>query len=463
MEGDAIYVAVGSRIYCIDRATGNQRWRYPAGEPLDGAFRGGLIVEDGTVIAGADNRTVYAVNATSGQAKWQYILPAAPRGKPVVAGSAVGFALADSSIATIRIADGQPLWPNPQRIFEGILGGIGSYGSSILVFNQNYELFSIDVNTTKVNWKVRFSNLGPDVHPVVSGDGLYVVNGDFISSLQASSGRRRWERDTREPLALNPSVSLEGILVVTRDGKLMTFDTSGRPVVRKPIDLGTTPITDPIGVGRMVAVPTSNGAINLVDVGDGKLAWSYIVRPITNYVSSGSGNETKIPTFVTAASPPVLAGTTLLVLASDGSLLAFDRSLGVDLTPPTVKLLWPRAGDQTSGQSGLEIFWRVSDEASGVNPSSIAVKVGDTVLNHTYTGDGIVNVRIGSGGNQPLSEGRKEFSVTCTDWMGNMVTHRFSLLIDNTLPVLRPPADATGGSGTGGGGGKGRSGGGIDG
>jgi len=470
VQGDAVYVAVGSRMYCIDRATGNQRWRYPAGEPLDGAFRGGLIAHDGTVVAAADNRTAYAVDMATGQGKWQVTLPAAPRGMPVIAGNAVVIALADDSLMSIGVADGKPLWANPERIFEGILGQITGYGSSVLVFNQSYELYSIDVNTKKVNWKIRFSNVGPEIRPVVNGDTVYVVNGDFISALQASSGRRKWERDVREPLALNPSVSPEGILAVTRDGKLMTFDPSGRPTSKKPIDLGTTPITDPSGVGRLVAVPTSNGALNLIDVRDGKTVWSYIVRPITNYIagsggsSSGNGSGQNVPTFVTAASPPVLAGQTLLLLAADGSLLAFDRTLGVDLTPPVVKLLWPRPGDQTSGQSGLEIYWRLADEASGVNPDSIIVKVADQTLEHTYTGDGILNVRIGSGKNQPLTEGRKEFTVTCTDWMGNTTTHKVALIIDNTLPVLRPPTDATGSGGTGGGGkGKGKGGGGIDG
>ncbi|MBV6458177.1 MAG: Outer membrane protein assembly factor BamB [Fimbriimonadaceae bacterium] len=472
VQGESVFVAVGSRIYCIDRATGNQKWRYPAGEPLDGAFRHGLIASDGTVVAAADNRTAYAVDMATGQGKWQVSLPATPRAMPVIAGGAVVIALADDSLISIGIADGKPLWANPERIFDGILGEIAGYGSSVLVFNQNYELFSIDVNTKKVNWKLRFSSLGPEARPTVNGDTVYIVNGDFISALHAGTGRRKWERDVREPLTLNPSVSQEGILTVTRDGKLMTFDPSGRPTSKKPIDLGTTPITDPSGIGRLVAVPTSNGALNLIDVRDGKTVWSYIVRPITNYISSSGGSSggngssgQSLPTFVTAASPPVLAGQTLLLLAADGSLLAFDRTLGVDLTAPSVKLLWPRPGDQTSGQSGLEIFWRLADEASGVNPDTIVVKVGDQVLEHAYTGDGILHVRIGSGKNQPLTEGRKELAVTCTDWMGNTATHKVALIIDNTLPVLRPPTDATGTGGTGGGGGKGKGkgGGGIDG
>ncbi|HTQ08761.1 MAG TPA: hypothetical protein VMI31_01695, partial [Fimbriimonadaceae bacterium] len=60
--------------------------------------------------------------------------------------------------------------------------------------------------------------------------------------------------------------------------------------------------------------------------------------------------------------------------------------------------------------------------------------------------------------NQPLSNGRKVFAVTATDWLGNTVTKEFVLTVDNTLPVtVTPPSDKNkpGGPGKGVGGGGG--------
>ena len=47
---------------------------------------------------------------------------------------------------------------------------------------------------------------------------------------------------------------------------------------------------------------------------------------------------------VAAAGAPIAVGDTLLLLAKDGSLLAFDKTSGVDATGPEVKMGWPSDG-----------------------------------------------------------------------------------------------------------------------
>jgi hypothetical protein len=179
-------------------------------------------------------------------------------------------------------------------------------------------------------------------------------------------------------------------------------------------------------------------------------------------VSGSDSKETEVK-YVNVAGPATTAGDTMLVLARDGSLLAFDKKVGVDLTAPNVSMIWPTAGDQVNGQPPLEVWFKIEDAASGINPASVGVKVGGTDYAGNYLKDGYLWFKIStSGPNRPLSEGRAEITVTAADWMGNKTEAKFVLNVDSTIPAIGGPPrkDSDAGSSPGGGFGKGGKGGG---
>jgi hypothetical protein len=163
--------------------------------------------------------------------------------------------------------------------------------------------------------------------------------------------------------------------------------------------------------------------------------------------------------YIQASGTAILAGQTLLVPAKDGSLLAFDKLLGVDLTPPTTSMVFPNPGEQVSGQPPLILLFKVEDDNSGVNKSSLKVSMDGQDLEYSITKEGFVLVRFTmSGANKPLSDGRKTFTVTVSDWLGNEGKTEYSLIVDNTLPPIKLPGSEDknkNGQGGPGGGGKG--------
>lgn len=476
---DTVYVAVGQRIHALDKSTGNQKWRYPAGLPIEGYFRSGVLKAGDTIIASADNKTVFAVDAATGAAKWQYILPVPVIGEPVLVDSTVVVAMSDNSLMAINAANGEPAWPGPYKVFDGLNRNIGSHGGNVLVFTATSELRAIDVTTQKLAWRARFTQIGPDAYPVVFGDNIYVVSGPFIAAVNAITGSGRGQVDTREQLGYAPAVSPSGVFAVTREGKALCYDLDLRRQLFSPIELGSLPAVRPSPVGSMFLAPTTNGALNLVNPANGQTIWSYLVRPTLTSSNvaptpgqgadpggglaggKGGGQQQQTPAStvvlaVAATGPAVLGGNTLFVLVEDGSLLAFDRSTGVDLTAPDVKMLWPNMGDLVSGQPPLELIFKISDEASGIDNKSLKIDVDGTELEHAFGRDGIAISRISSlGKNKPLSNGRKKITVTVSDWMGNETRKSYSLVIDNSLPPLVRPTGQSGDTGDNPRGGKG--------
>jgi uncharacterized membrane protein YgcG len=163
-----------------------------------------------------------------------------------------------------------------------------------------------------------------------------------------------------------------------------------------------------------------------------------------------------------------LSGTELLVPAKDGSILSFDRNLGVDLTPPRVSMLFPNPGDQVSGQPPLYLHFKLEDEASGLNEKTLKITVDGRNLKYEKLRDGTYVVKFStSGENRVLPDGRHVFAVIGSDWLGNEVRQEYTLTIDNSIPPIKLPGATTQPGGAGGkggfGGGGGAGGGGDDG
>lgn len=484
VQDGTVYVAVGQRMFALDKESGNQKWKFPLVDPIEGNFKSSVTLVDGLAIAAADNKTIYAVDAKTGELKWSYIAPSPIYKEPVLAGKYIAFGMTDNTLFAIETATGQPAWKAPLKVFDGFLGKISAYGSDVIYFTNAYEMVSIGTTTLKANWTKRFATLGPDVQAITLGENIYVESGPYIVGLAGPNGRKIFEANSNDNLDYAPAANGDSVMGVSQDGKVYIFSASnGRPLVRKEINLGSQPSTSPSAIGKFYAVPTKNGAVNLIDSKTGDIVWSYLVRPIGDQTvqpsnsgggsgrpgqggpaGGGRGGQTNTqPTKVLAipaSGPAVMDGNTLLILTSDGSLLAFDKELGVDLTPPSVKMMWPSAGDLVSGQPPLELIFKIEDEASGIDTKTLKIDVDGQEMEYDFGRDGIALVRISSlGKNKPLFDGRKTITVTVSDWVGNTAKAQFQLVIDNTLkPLVRPTTGGNNQGGNGSGGGKGGSG-----
>lgn len=535
VDADRVFYSLGSRVFSLDLTTGNLRWRFPSVDPIEGVFRSAPVLIDGTLVVAGDNKIVYGVDPNTGSLKWTFNTPGRVLGQPVAVGKYFVLAQSDNKILAIDATTGQDFWSDaPLQIYDGITGTMGVNGNDILVFGGQ-TLYSINLATKKTTWKLPFQQLAPTVAPLVAAGSIFVNSGSTLVALNPVSGRARWQKDPRiGDLAYAPAVNEGTVLVVSRDGFAAAYDLNGQPINTRPINLGSLPVARPTGVGSKFVVPTSNGAVNLVDpryvpptpAGGSKtteadpryqtirpgakidapsedLLWSFVIRPMPGatqqssttgntgggfpgggggFPGGGGGaggvggagggfggggqtnNQDTTPISIQAAAPAVLAGQTLLVAAKDGSLLAFDRTLGIDLTAPTVTMAWPSSGDQVSGQPPLELIFKIEDEATGIDVRSLKITIDEKPVEFSFSREGYAIVNISTTGkNRPLTDGRKNIVVEVADWMGNLNRSNFSLLIDNSLrPLVRPNSNTNnpGRPGGGPGGGPGRGGGG---
>jgi len=487
IDGDNVYVGVGGRVYCVDKTTGNRKWQFPLIEPIAGQFTSTPLIAEGLVIASASDKNIYALDPVKGERKWSYESPTGIMGTPVLAGKFIVFNVEGNQLMAINAADGKPVWQSPERIFDGLMGGLASFGSDVFFYSRSRELWVMKTTTKKAQKLAKFQSLSTDAIPIISGDILYVASGNYVIAMNPTSGSARWQTYVQQPLMFGPAIMPGSVAVGTQTGQLVILDSNGQPKVRKVgegatakrepmvVELNSRPIAPPSVVGNLFAIPTVNGALNLVDPNSGELVWSYLIKPLTSGLKASSATATTATGVerggeiisVPAAGPALISGTTMYLLALDGSLLAFDKALGVDLTGPVVKMAWPAQGSQVGSQKGpLDIFLTITDDATGVNEKTISITINDQAADFKYGRDGFAILRYGSGTKGGvLPDGRTVIKVTATDWMGNKTESSFVLTVDNALAPLalpggtRPDGGGAGGGATGGGRGGGRSGG----
>lgn len=485
-ESGVVYAAVGGRVYAVDQESGNGKWRFPSGAPIEsGNFKTGVLATSTMIVAAVDNKIVYGIDKETGAQKWQYISPEKVIGTPVSVGNFVALQLGDSSIMVLNAADGSAAWERPVKFLDGIVGQIAGFREMVIFGTQGDKIYAWDVVTKKQAWVQRLGRFNAEFKPVVYNDNIYCVNSDFLSVISGANGTRRWERNLRGTGKYFASVNQFGSAAVTGDGLVTVFDPSGREVFKKAVDLGSSSSAAPVLTSSVVAIPTANGAVNLLDSKTGAVKWDFVVRPLVATLPAGAeaggssgkgggpggfgspggggGAQTtdEAPKYVTAAAAPVISGDALLLLARDGSMLSFDAVNGVDLTPPSVKMVFPNPGDAVNGQPPLQLFFKIADEASGLNTKTLKVTINGQEYESRLTNDGYVIVKFSGGKNQPLMDGRKEIKVSVSDWLGNAANQSFFLTIDNALSPIKLPGSDTNDPAQGGGkgGGKGKGGG----
>lgn len=453
-KNDTIFAAVGRRVYALDRATGNQKWRYPAGDPIQGSFNRGVQISGDVVVAVSDQRILYAIDSESGRLKWEATLPSALSGSPQIAGGLIVLPFGDNTIKALRAEDGSEAWAKPVEITNGIYGSLAAEGNDVFITTGALELICIDAVRGAPRWRVQFAQMNPDVVPVIAEDLVYVISGDFLLGLARQNGGQRVRVNVREQAVFGPAVTGTTLSLVTTDGKVRTFSRQGREL-HPPVDLQSVAVTRPVVVGGKIVVNTSNGSMQMIEPADGSILWQYIMRPVVAPAPDAQGRPA--PNFMTASGPVQLIGDTLFLTGRDGQVLAFDPKNGVDLTAPFVKMVFPTSGFEMSGRTNVGngelqpfFLWDVNDLSSGVKTDTIKVEVDGRTLKHQFTRDGQVLVRLDGSNNSGLSDGQKTLTVTASDWLGNTAKATFSITIDNTLPALRSSA-SSGGSGSGGG------------
>jgi eukaryotic-like serine/threonine-protein kinase len=280
-ENQIGYVASGNRVFSLDLNTGAEKWRFPVTPEKNLGFSAPpSLTKDGQVVAGAYNKTIYSIDAQTGQQKW-INQDATNR---YYAG---GLAL-DQKIFAPNI-DHSLYVVNNTGSKEGIFSTQNALwsapvtdGKLIYLAGMDHILYALDPTTEKVVWQ---KDLGGSMasSPLLSDGKLYVgtFNNEMLA-LDAANGEILWRTPASGWVYATPVLD-EGVLYFgDLDGSFYALDaaTGNQKWQVQPDATASREISGAAAIiGDTVFFNSRAGIIYALDKASGAERWNSVNKP----------------------------------------------------------------------------------------------------------------------------------------------------------------------------------------
>jgi outer membrane protein assembly factor BamB len=257
--GEGYHTDQDSRLYCIDAATGEQKWAFQTTSHTESS----PAVADGKVVCGAGDDGLYCLDAATGQKLWQRTLP--------------GGLHVDS---------------NPVIHVGRVYAGSGTSRQS-----HNNRVFCLDLKTGDEIWgeKTEYSVWGS---PAIAGKTVLFPtgNGTFSEDRQpvaglllcrdVATGKPIWERSLPNGIVSTPVVDRYQVYVGCRDGNCFALDrgtgeivwskTLQAPVLASP----AVDVHPQMRTGEVLYAIGSAGVMEALSPADGSTFWAISFRDL---------------------------------------------------------------------------------------------------------------------------------------------------------------------------------------
>lgn len=316
-----------------------------------------VVADNGRVFVLDGESTVSAVDAATGAVAWKADIKPEERegrrgflgigggstgggfgGGVAVGGGKVFVASGYRTVTAIDQASGAVLWTTPVDV--PIHGAPTVAGSRLFVVDVENQIMAFDTTTGQQNWSYRGipepARIMRASSPAVTGDTVVSpFSSGEVTALRASTGQSLWtqvlSRTSRtsalseiRDIAGRPVISRGIVYAVSHSGVLSAMDIrSGQPKWQLPI----AGVNAPLPVGDVVYIVSKSGELTVVNRETGQVYWTRNlnegrVRQEGGFL--GFFDRTVTPTW----SGPLLASNRLLLVNSDGELVALDPKTG---------------------------------------------------------------------------------------------------------------------------------------
>ncbi len=342
-DGRVYTVDTQARVRAFDVATGGQIWEHQVrGEnsPRETLYGGGVSYDSGRLYVTNGAGDVAALDAATGNQIWM-VKPGGPlRGSPTIGNDNVYVLSQDNQLFALDAATGEKRWQS-----AGAFELAGVFGSAAPAFAQSTlvagyasgELTAYRYENGQVVWQDALARTGIstvvgtlsdiDADPVIDNGRVFSIGqGGRMVAVELITGQRVWELNIAG--ISTPWVAGEWVFVVTDRGQLLAVSrASGRirwisqlPAFRRPErrsepDRRTGQVTVRHGEGPIFwRGPVLAGNRLVLVSSEGQIAY---VSPTDGSILSTTDHGTPI------SLPPVVAGSTLYVLDTEGRLTAY--------------------------------------------------------------------------------------------------------------------------------------------
>ena len=254
-------------VYALDLTTGKERWRAKTG----GKVRATPSVHDGVVVVGSWDGRVYAFELATGKTRWIHRTVGdtidlkregydrrAIQSTAAIADGKVFFGSRDDGFYALDFATGEQVWRFSHHTSWVVGSPAVRDGKAYVGSSDGHVIQSIDVASGREIWR---NPVGSNVlsSPVLAGDLLVVGTASTsagkgeLLALNAATGAVRWRLPFAEAVWSSPAVFGNEIYIGCDDGSIVAVEQVNRAVPRLAVYFDSTTTVRPLVAGGRLA------------------------------------------------------------------------------------------------------------------------------------------------------------------------------------------------------------------
>jgi outer membrane protein assembly factor BamB len=276
--GDLVYVATyDGKIYAIPKDPINKervdyQWIFPREGNVEGGIVGNLVLVESIIYFCGSNGEVYALDAESGQLKWEYKTEQRVWATPTVHDGIIYVTGYSNRLYAISTEDGSLIWQ--KEYSTAISSSPVVAGDTILFGGFDHNLYAVNKDNGEEKWKFKGGNWFWAA-PLVEDNVVYAVCLDqTVYALNSTSGTQLWGYTADSPLVSSPVIQEDKLIVVSESGEVYSIEKD-TGVLRQTVSIGYTVMSTPYIYEDKVIIHDRDDFVNAVDLQAGTLAWRF--------------------------------------------------------------------------------------------------------------------------------------------------------------------------------------------
>ena len=181
------------KVYAIDSRTGKKIWDFKTDNEV---YSTPVLGKDNTVFVGSYDHKFYALDTKTGKEKWSVDMGSNIFADPVYGQDDTVYIGTGNHIHALNGKDGKEKWSFETDSDAG--SPILAKDGTMYVGDWDGNVYAIDTKNQKQLWKKKFNGMTKE-KPTLTPDGkLFITAGGKLQVLDAKTGRKSWEFDTKE-------------------------------------------------------------------------------------------------------------------------------------------------------------------------------------------------------------------------------------------------------------------------
>lgn len=278
---DQLYIADRKgRVMALDAKTGEEKWQVKTGAALSAGPGAG----SGLVLLGTSDAEVLALSDDDGALLWKAEVSSEVLSVPQVDIDKVIVQTADGNIAALAVDSGEQLWINDRSVPVLTLRGTSTpavEGGLVVAGFANGKLVGLSAEKGIPVWEVSIAIpqgrseidrlVDIDGDPVIVGGVVYVTTYQgHVAVIEAQTGNQGWQRDMSSHVGLG--VDFSQVYVTDADSSVWALSRSTGASEWKQDELANRKVTAPAPFDDYVAVGDLEGYVHLLSRYDGRIA-----------------------------------------------------------------------------------------------------------------------------------------------------------------------------------------------